>query len=109
MAKTRIHAIHIFIDNDQLVIEPYKLTIRPEGFGRESVPSAKRFHASLKDKRNAEVIGYLLDADNWQDIRTYWDGYQTRKHTSDLTTPLAPARITKWVESLPEYELTLEG
>ena len=109
MTTTKIHAIDIAIQNDVLSVTPYKLAIEGDVFVKSSVRSGRQLELKLKNKQNREVIAYILDSEEWDSIRTYWDGYLNREFTTYLTIGETPARVQSWLDKLPEYKISLGG
>ena len=109
---TRLHDIEVCIEDGVFQIIPYKLYINEENHITADTSTAgqsKMFECKVNDKRNRELIGYVLDRENWYETREYWDGFSEWNTTEYLTVGDAPARITKWLKSLPLYEITIGG
>jgi hypothetical protein len=109
MTTTKIHAIDIAIQDDVLSVTPYKVTVEGDVFVKSSVRSGRQLELKLKNKQNREVIAYILDSEEWDSIRTYWDGYLNREFTTYLTIGETPARVQSWLDKLPEYKISLGG
>ena len=109
MTTTKIHAIDIAIQNDILSVTPYKVAVEGDVFVKSSVRSGRQLELKLKNKQNREVIAYILDSEEWDSIRTYWDGYLNREFTTYLTIGETPARVQSWLDKLPEYKISLGG
>lgn len=110
MAITNIHSLDIYIKDDTLKIDAYKLSILPDAtFGREQHKSGRSFQCSITDKKNHGILAYVLDSEEWDSIRTYWDGWTAREFSTYLTIGDVPARIKAWVDKLPKYEIQLEA
>lgn len=116
MAKTKLHDIEICVEDDVFKIIPYKLKVVYSNQGEpyfeadtSTEGQSNMFSCALKDKRNRDVIAYVLDLEEWDTTRTYWEGFSEWNTTEYLTEGDVPARIQKWLKSLPEYELTLGG
>ena len=109
MTTTKIHAIDIAIQNDILSVTPYKVAVEGDVFVKSNTRSGRQFELKLKNKQNREVIAYILDSEEWDSIRTYWDGYFNREFTTYRTIGDAPERVKSWLAKLPEYKITLGG
>lgn len=109
MTKTNIHAIAIRIDDDTLSVRAYKLAVQGGDFIPTNEQSGKPFSCKIHAKQNREVVSYILDNENWDEIRTYWDGYYENEYSTYLTIGEVPDRVAKWVEKLPEYEISIGG
>lgn len=109
MTTTKIHAIDIAIDNNVLSVTPYKVAVRDDVFVKSDVRSGRQLELKLANKQNREVIAYILDSEEWDSIRTYWDGYLNREFTTYLTIGGVPARVQSWLEKLPEYKISIGG
>ena len=109
MTTTKIHAIDIAIQNDILSVTPYKVEVEGDVFVKSNTRSGRQLELKLKNKQNREVIAYILDSEEWDSIRTYWDGYFNREFTTYLTIGNAPARVQSWLEKLPEYKISIGG
>jgi hypothetical protein len=112
MAKTKMHDINIRIEDDKLKIVAYKLKLQKNSneiyFDTDTrYASGKVFECPINHKPNQELIAYVLDSEYWNETRTYWDGYSDWQTTEFLTIGDVPARIAKWMASLPEYQLTI--
>ena len=109
MTTTKIHAIDIAIDNNVLSVTPYKLAIEGDVFVNSGVRSGRQLELKLASKQNRDVIAYILDSEEWNTIRTYWDGYLNREFTTYLTIGDVPARVQSWLDKLPEYKISIGG
>lgn len=109
MTTTKIHAIDIAIDNNVLSVTPYKLAIEGDVFVKSDVRSGRQLELKLANKQNRDVIAYILDSEEWNTIRTYWDGYFNREFTTYLTIGDVPSRVQSWLEKLPEYKISIGG
>lgn len=109
MATTKAHAIDITIDNDILTVQAYKLGVQGNDFVKTNEKSGRPLEIAMKAKQNREAIAYILDSEEWDTIRTYWDGYSNHEYSTYLTIGDVPARVAKWVERLPEYNVTMGG
>ena len=109
MTTTKIHAIDIVIDNDILSVTPYKLEIQDDMFVKSNTRSGRQLELKLATKKNRDAIAYILDSEEWDTIRTHWDGYYNREFTTYLTIGEVPDRVQTWLDKLPEYKITLGG
>lgn len=109
MTTTKIHAIDIAINNDVLSVTPYKLAVEGDMFVKSGVRSGRQLELKLDNKKNRDVIAYILDSEEWDTIRTYWDGYFNREFTTYLTIGDVPARVQSWLDKLPEYKIGIGG
>lgn len=109
MTTTKIHAIDITIQDDILSVTPYKVAVEGDVFVKSNIRSGRQLELKLKNKQNRDVIAYILDSEEWDSIRTYWDGYLNREFTTYLTIGEPPARVQSWVAKLPEYKISLGG
>jgi hypothetical protein len=109
MATTKAHALDIFVKDDVLIVQAYKLGVQGTDFVRTSKKSGRPLEIAMKAKANREVVAYILDSEEWDTIRTYWEGYSNREFSTYLTIGEPPARVTRWVERLPEYEIKIGG
>lgn len=115
MAKTKLHDIEVCIEDDVFQIIPYKLEITYENgtpyFSADTSTEGQStiFECKLSDKRNRELIGYVLDRENWDETRSYWDGFSEWNTTEYLTVGETPRKIAQWLKRLPEYELKIEA
>jgi len=115
MANTRVYDIEICVEDGLFKIVPYKLEIAYDNGAPflstdYSAPLKKRiFKCNLTDSRNRDLIAYVLDSEEWNETRTYWDGFSEWHNTGYLTVGDVPARISKWLNSLPEYKLELRS
>jgi len=107
MAKAKVYKIQISIDDSQLQVQAHAYKLKGADFTTGD-KIGKPFTRKL-DKRNREVIGYILDSEEWDTIRTYWDGYAVWEDSTFLQVGDTPEPIQKWLDNLPEYELTLGG
>lgn len=107
MAKAKVYKIEITIDNSELRIQAHSYKLQGASFTTGD-KIGKPFTRKL-DKRNREVIAYVLDSEEWDTIRTYWDGYHTWEDSTFLRVGDTPEAVEKWLHNLPEYELTLGG
>lgn len=105
MAKAKVYKIEISIDNSELQIQAYKFELKHSDFATGD-KIGKPFTRKL-DKRNRDVIGYVLDSEEWDTIRTYWDGYHVWEDSTFLQVGDTPEALANWLEKLPEYELTI--
>lgn len=112
MAKTKLHDIEICVEDGEFKIIPYKLEVGDDNYFHGDYSDKGQgpvFKCSLVDKRNRDVIAYVLDLENWDETRTYWEGFSEWQTTEYLTQGQIPAKIQKWLDKLPEYELSLGG
>lgn len=115
MAKTKLYDIEICVEDGVFKIIPYKLELAYDNgvpfFSTDTSEAgqAKVFQCKLTDKRNRDLIAYVLDLEEWNETRTYWDGFSEWQTTEYLTVGDTPARISKWADSLPEYKLELRS
>lgn len=109
MTTTNIHAIDIAIDNDVLSVTPYKIAVDSGDFVKSDTRSGRKLELKLSSKANKEAIGYILDSEEWNEIRTYWDGYGFSDFTTYLTVGEIPAKVQAWLNRLPEYKIALGG
>jgi len=109
MSKTKIHSIAIRVEDDTLIVKAYKLAVQGGDFIRTNETSGKPFKCKITAKQNREVIAYILDSEEWDTIRTYWDGYYENEYSTYLTIGNTPDRVQKWVDALPEYEISIGG
>lgn len=109
MAKAKVYKIHVTIDDDTLNIQAHKLAITHDSQFVAGDATGKPFTRKILDKRNREVLAYVLDLEEWDTIRTNWDGYYAWEDSTYLQVGEAPEAIQKWLDRLPEYELTLGG
>jgi endo-alpha-1,4-polygalactosaminidase (GH114 family) len=109
MTTTKIHAIDIAIQDDVLSVTPYKLAVEGDVFVKSNIRSGRQLELKLKNKQNRDVIAYILDSEEWDSIRTYWDGYLNKEFTTYLTIGDTPARVQSWLDKLPEYKISLGG
>ena len=109
MTATKIHSIAIRIEDDTLLVQAYKLGVQDNEFVRTDQKVGKPFTCKIHAKQNREVVAYILDSENWDEIRTYWDGYYENEYSTYLTIGNPPARVTAWVDKLPAYEITIGG
>ena len=107
MAKAKVYRVRISIDDSTLNIQAHKLAIENNNFVAGDT-IGKAFTRKL-DKRNRDVIAYVLDSEDWDNIRTYWDGYYSWEDSTFLEVGDAPEAVTKWLDGLPEYELQIGG
>jgi hypothetical protein len=107
MAKAKVYKIQITIDDSQLQVQAHAYKLQGTDFTTGD-KIGKPFTRKL-DKRNRDVIGYVLDSEEWDTIRTYWDGYSQWEDSTFLQVGDTPEPIQKWLDNLPEYELTLGG
>lgn len=115
MAKTKLHDIEICVEGTQLKVIPYKLRVTYRDkltpyFEADCSTNGQGpvFEVSIREKRNRDVVAFLLDSENWDSIRTHWDGFSEWNTTESLNTEGAPSRIKTWLRKLPTYELKLE-
>jgi hypothetical protein len=107
MAKAKVYRVRISIDNETLNIQAHKFAIENNQFvAGDSI--GRKFTRKL-DKRNRDVLAYVLDSEEWDSIRTYWDGYYSWEDSTFLQVGDTPEPVAKWLDGLPEYELTLGG
>jgi len=114
MALTKLHDIEICIEDNQLKIIPYKLRIQHRDnltpyFESDCSTEGQGpiFQCSISDKRNRDLVAYVLDSENWDEVRGSWDGYSEWNTTEYLTKGEAPSRIKTWLRKLPTYDLRL--
>jgi hypothetical protein len=110
MAMTKIHDVEVCVEDGVLKLIPYKLYLNTNGDLSAQTDEAGLgpiFTCKLSDKRNRDLVAYVLDSEHWDEMRDYWDGYSDWQESGNLQLGVTPARITKWAKSLPEYELTL--
>lgn len=107
MAKAKVYKIEITIDNSELRIQAHAYKLQGASFTTGD-KIGKPFTRKL-DKRNRDVVAYVLDSEEWDTIRTYWDGYHTWEDSTFLRVGDTPEAVEKWLHNLPEYELTLGG
>lgn len=114
MAKTKLHDIEVCVEDDTLQVIPYRLEISYENgtpyFSADTSTEgqAEIFECDITDKKNADLIAYILDLEEWQ-MRGDWDGYSAWDTTEYLTKGKTPSKIKAWLKRLPEYELSLEA
>jgi hypothetical protein len=109
MTTTNVHAIEISIDNDILTVQGYQIAVEGNDFVRTDKRSGRPLQIAMKSKQNRDSVAYILDSDEWDSIRTYWDGFFEREFSTYLTVGEVPDRVAKWVERLPEYKITIGG
>lgn len=107
MAKAKVYRIEISIDNSELQVQAYKYAVQGADFTTGD-KIGKPFKRKL-DKRNRDVIGYVLDSEEWDTIRTYWDGYHEWEDSTFLQVGDTPEAIESWLDKLPEYEISIGG
>jgi hypothetical protein len=107
MAKAKVYKIHITIDDSTLNIQAHKFAIEGSEFVTGD-KTGRKFSRKL-DKRNRDVIAYVLDSEEWDTIRTYWDGYYAWEDSTFLQVGDTPEEIQKWLDSLPEYSVSIGG
>ncbi len=109
MTTTKAHALDIFVKDDVLVVQAYKLGVAGGEFIRTDKKSGRPLEIAMKAKANREVVAYILDSEEWDTIRTYWEGYSNREFSTYLTIGDVPDRVQKWLDRLPEYEIKIGG
>lgn len=109
MTTTKIHAIDIAIENNVLSVTPYKVAVQDDMFVKSHVRSGRQLELKLSNKQNRDVIAYILDSEEWDSIRTYWDGYLNKEFTTYLTIGDTPERVKSWLDKLPEYKISIGG
>jgi hypothetical protein len=109
MATTKAHALDIWVQNDILNVQAFRLGVQGDEFIRTDKKSGRPLQIAMKTKANREAVAYILDSEEWDTIRTYWEGYTNREFSTYLTVGEVPDRVAKWVERLPEYKITLGG
>lgn len=108
MAQTKLRDINIVIEDGKLTITPYKLEVSADGYlsGDHSSKGQGSIFTCVFDKRNHDIISYVLDLEEWE-MRGTWDGYENWDTTEYLTKGETPARIQKWLDKLPTYEIRM--
>lgn len=111
MARTQLHEIEIAIDDGYLRITPFRMRIQyhdklTPSFVADTTKKARMFKCLVSPK-NQELISYILDLDEWQ-MRGNWDGYRDWRNSEYLMVGDTPARLKRWLDELPSYELRLE-
>ena len=109
MTTTKAHALDIFVHDDVLTVQAYRLGVSGGDFVRTGKKSGRPLEIAMKAKANREAVAYILDSEEWDTIRTYWEGYYNKEFSTYLTIGDVPDRVAKWVERLPEYEITIGG
>lgn len=109
MATTKAHALDIFVQDDILIVQAYRLGVSGTDFVRTGKKSGRPLEIAMKSKANRETIAYILDSEEWDTIRTYWEGYFNKEFSAYLTIGDVPDRVRKWVDRLPEYEIKIGG
>jgi hypothetical protein len=109
MATTKAHALDIFVQDDVLIVQAYRLGVSGTDFVRTGKKSGRPLEIAMKSKANRETIAYILDSEEWDTIRTYWEGYFNKEFSTYLTIGDVPDRVRKWVDRLPEYEIKIGG
>ncbi len=109
MATTKAHALDIFVQDDVLIVQAYRLGVSGTDFVRTGKKSGRPLEIAMKSKANRETIAYILDSEEWDTIRTYWEGYYNKEYSTYLTIGDVPDRVRKWVDRLPEYEIKIGG
>lgn len=109
MATTKLHDVNIVIEDGKLNIYPYKLEMSKDGpwfTGDYSTYGQGPTFSCAFNKRNHEIIAHILDLEEWE-MRGSWDGYDSWDTTEYLAKGEPPARIQKWLDKLPEYEIKM--
>lgn len=112
MAFTTLHDIEVCVEEGIFKIIPYRLYIDSNNnltADTSTKGEQETFECKLTDKRNRELIGYVLDRENWDETREYWEGFSEWNTTGYLTEGDAPARIKKWLKKLKPYEISIGG
>ncbi len=109
MATTKAHALDIFVQDDVLIVQAYRLGVSGTDFVRTGKKSGRPLEIAMKSKANRETIAYILDSEEWDTIRTYWEGYYNKEYSTYLTIGSVPDRVAKWIQRLPEYEIKIGG
>jgi len=108
MAQTKLHDLNIVVEDGKLSLIPYKLQISVDGYfsGDYSKKGQGPVFTCVFDKRNHDIISYVLDLEEWE-MRGTWDGYDSWDTTEYLTKGDVPPRIQKWLDKLPTYEIRM--
>lgn len=114
MAKTKLHDVEICIEDNLLKIIPYKLRLQYRDrmtpyFEADTSTQGQGpiFECDITEKKNKSLIAYVLDMENWDEVRSYWEGFSEWNTTEYLNQGEVPARIKVWLRKLPTYELSL--
>ena len=110
MVMTKIHDVEVCVEDGVLKLIPYKLYIDSNNSLSAQTDEAGLgpiFTCKLHDKRNKDLVAYALDLEDWDEVRSYWDGFSEWQESGNLQLGEVPARIKKWARSLPEYELSI--
>lgn len=113
MAKTVVYDIHLFTEDDEDVLQviPYRLQIGNDSYFTQdySVDTGDLIlRLPMHDKRYRDAIGYILDVENWHEVREYWD-VDFWDTTDYLRQGDTPPVIKRWLDKLPAYEITIGG
>ena len=112
MVMTTIHDIEVCIEEDVFKIIPYRLYVNSNNDLTADTSTKglqEAFQCKLRDKRNRDLIAYVLDLENWDETRQYWEGFSEWNTTEYLTIGDTPTRIKQWLRKLKPYEISIGG
>lgn len=106
MVKTKLRDIEISVQAGILKVTPYKLQVSADNYLSGDISERGRgkvFEMSMRSP-DKDLIDFILGTDHT--MRGDWEDYLTHDTTERLAIN-PPERIQKWLDKLPEYELTL--
>jgi hypothetical protein len=112
MAKTKLRDIEICVEEDTLMVIPYKLLLNRDGYlegDYSEEGQGKILSVAMNRKDNKPLIDFILEVDHslrgdWEDF-SEWDTTE-RFYDFELQSDVVmPERLKKWLDAMPFYEV----